>query len=86
MNTFDLIQARMLLQYEDPITYDDKVWVTDGLKNEAMGWFQMRKTNANMLERHSTLNDNMFAMYPKSQWPVLIQAPTGRGKNWFARL
>ena len=83
MNTFDLIQARLLLPYEVQEISDDTMWVTDGLNEEAKRWFQIPKLNENMAERYSALSNDMLALYPRSQWPVLIQAPTGRGKNWF---
>lgn len=83
MNAFDLIQARALLHYEYKNIEDDSGWVTDWLEGDAMEWCRIPNPNAGIAKRYFNLNDEMLSLYPRSQWPVLIQAPTGRGKNWF---
>lgn len=82
MTALELIHAGYIMNYSQPIVKDAK-WVADGLRNEVIEWFGGKNPDKGFGDWAVHVINLPTTLYPSYKWPVLINAPTGRGKNWF---
>lgn len=82
MDTFNRIKAKVGLGIECTVINDFQN-VSDGLEGEVGLWLGSPNKSIGMTERYMRLNEEQYSPYPSRLWPVIIQAPTGSGKNYF---
>lgn len=81
LGLFDMIKQGYGLRIQE-MPLKTQRWVSEGLRDELEDWYIGKKTG-NFGPIFERINADMQGRFHVHRWPVLIQPPTGTGKNYF---